>query len=99
MPETPPVVASSAGDGAPGTVTSPVVVHHPAVQGTVALSQSMMLLEESLESNAVVGQFEQVAITGKKYRLMILYSEALKNSFNFLFKKYRLMIPVLIVRH
>jgi tyrosine-protein phosphatase non-receptor type 4 len=32
----------------------------PLVPGTQALSQSMLLLEESLDSGAVVGQFEQL---------------------------------------
>ena len=32
----------------------------PLVPGTQALSQSMLLLEESLESGAMVGQFEQL---------------------------------------
>jgi tyrosine-protein phosphatase non-receptor type 4 len=32
----------------------------PLVPGTQALAQSMLLLEESLESGAVLGQFEQL---------------------------------------
>ena len=32
----------------------------PLVPGTQALSQSMLLLEESLDSGAIVGQFEQL---------------------------------------